>query len=86
MNCSLAFPDSDVERAWNAARQTLFCPEWAPDLEAPVPEIGLCLDKGYDYGEVREVAAELGYTTPHPLSRRRKTSQTGRRKGAAVGG
>ncbi len=56
-------PDYDVERAWNAAQGTLFCPDWEPDLEAPVPEIGLCLDKGYDYGEVRDVAVELGYTT-----------------------
>lgn len=24
---------------------------------------GLCLDKGYDYEEVRELAAEFGYTT-----------------------
>jgi hypothetical protein len=38
-------------------------PDWEPDQEAPVPESGLCLDAGYDYDEVREVAAELGYTT-----------------------
>jgi hypothetical protein len=36
---------------------------WEPDLETPVPESGLCLDAGFDYDEVREVAAELGYTT-----------------------
>lgn len=33
------------------------------DLEAPVPLSGLCLDAGYDYEEVREVAAEFGYST-----------------------
>lgn len=56
-------PDLDLERAWSEAQKTLFCPEWEPDLESPLPEIGLCLDKGYDYEEVRHVAAELGYTT-----------------------
>ena len=55
--------DLDLERAWDEAHKTLFCADWEPDLEAPLPEVGLCLDKGYDYGEVREVAAELGYTT-----------------------
>lgn len=55
--------DYDMECAWNDAQKTLFCPEWEPDLEAPLPEIGLCLDKGYDYQEVREVSAEFGYTT-----------------------
>jgi hypothetical protein len=38
-------------------------PEWEPDLEAVVPESGLCLDAGFDYDEVREVAAQWGYTT-----------------------
>ncbi len=36
--------------------------EWEPDLEAPRPESGLCLDAGFDYDEVREVVWELGYT------------------------
>jgi transposase len=35
-------------------------------LERPVPEQGaaqgLCLDKGYDYDEVRELAQEFGYS------------------------
>ena len=53
----------DVERAWSEAQRTLFSPNWEPDLEAPMPEMGLCMDKGYDYEEVREVAAEWGYTT-----------------------
>lgn len=42
--------------------------DWEPDLEVPVPESGLCLDAGFDYDEVREVAAEMGYTT-HIVSR-----------------
>ena len=37
-------------------------PGWEPDLEAPQREVGLCLDKGYDYQEVREVVTALGYT------------------------
>ena len=32
-------------------------------LEAGTHEQGLCLDAGYDYDEVRQVAAALGYTT-----------------------
>ncbi len=32
-------------------------------LENAAQEQGLCLDAGYDYDEVRAVAAELGYTT-----------------------
>jgi hypothetical protein len=43
-------------------------PDWEPDLEVPAPESGLCLDAGFDYDEVREVAAEWGYTT-HIVSR-----------------
>ncbi len=31
-------------------------------IEAP-QEQGLCLDAGYDYDEVRRIAAEFGYTT-----------------------
>lgn len=31
--------------------------------ENSAQEQGLCLDAGYDYDEVRQVAAELGYTT-----------------------
>ena len=38
-------------------------PDWEPDLETPCPASGLCLDAGFDYDEVREVAAEFGYTT-----------------------
>jgi hypothetical protein len=44
-------------------------PEWEPDEEAPLPESGLCLDAGFDYDEVREAAAEWGYTT-HIVTRR----------------
>lgn len=43
-------------------------PDWEPDLEVPLPESGLCLDAGFDYDQVREVAAEFGYTT-HIVSR-----------------
>ena len=43
-------------------------PDWEPDLEAPCPASGLCLDAGFDSDEVREVAAEFGYTT-HIVSR-----------------
>lgn len=42
--------------------------DWEADLEAVCPESGLCLDAGFDYDEVREVAAEFGYTT-HIVSR-----------------
>ena len=42
--------------------------DWEPDVEALRPASGLCLDAGFDYDEVREVAAELGYTT-HIVSR-----------------
>jgi hypothetical protein len=30
--------------------------------EKTKPKQGLCLDKGYDYDEVREIVAEFGYT------------------------
>lgn len=30
--------------------------------EEAKPEQGLCLDKGYDYDEVREIVVEFGYT------------------------
>lgn len=43
-------------------------PDWEADWEAPRAESGLCLDAGFDYDEVREVAAEFGYTT-HIVSR-----------------
>lgn len=33
-----------------------------PEPTAQSPQ-GLCLDKGYDYGEVREIAKEFGFTT-----------------------
>ena len=62
--------------------------DWEPDLEAPVPESGLCLDAGFDYDEVREVATELGYTTHppkgHPArgARRNKPAKRDKRRGA----
>jgi hypothetical protein len=34
-------------------------------LEAGEEEQGLCMDKGYDYDQVREVVEEFGYTA-HP--------------------
>lgn len=41
-------------------------------IERPEPSVqrpqGLCLDKGYDYPEIYELAAELGFT-PHIRSR-----------------
>lgn len=43
-------------------------PDWEADLEAPCAASGLCLDAGFDYDEVREVAAEFGYST-HIVSR-----------------
>lgn len=44
------------------ARQTLASiPVSRPEPTAEEPH-GLCLDKGYDYDEVREVAVEFGYT------------------------
>ena len=53
-------------------------PDWEPDLETPCRASGLCLDAGFDYDEVREVAAEFGYTT-HIVSR-------GKEKQAKVAG
>jgi putative transposase len=44
------------------ARQTLqglMVPRPEPTPEEPQ---GLCLDKGYDYAEIRELAVEFGYT------------------------
>ena len=38
-----------------------------PDATTDAPQ-GLCLDKGYDYAEAREVVDELGFT-PHIRSR-----------------
>ena len=44
------------------ARQTrLSIPVARPEPTAEKPQ-GLCLDKGYDYEEVRELAVEFGYT------------------------
>jgi transposase len=44
------------------ARTTLASiPVSRPEPTAEEPQ-GLCLDKGYDYDEVREVAVEFGYT------------------------
>jgi putative transposase len=44
------------------ARQTLgSLPVARPEPTAEEPQ-GLCLDKGYDYNEVRELAVEFGYT------------------------
>jgi putative transposase len=46
------------------ARQTLSSiPVARPEPTAEEPQ-GLCLDKGYDYEEVRELAVEFGYTAP----------------------
>lgn len=42
--------------------------DWEPDVEGPRPASGLCLDAGFDDDEVRQVAAEFGYTT-HIVSR-----------------
>ena len=39
--------------------QSLMVPRPEPTAEEPQ---GLCLDKGYDYAEIRELAVELGYT------------------------
>jgi hypothetical protein len=69
------------------ARQTLSSiPVSRPAPTAEEPH-GLCLDKGYDYKEVRELAGEFGYTV-HVRARRGGTSdQTrGRLQGEAVGG
>jgi transposase len=44
------------------ARETLeamMCPRPEPSAERPQ---GLCLDKGYDYPETRELAIEFGFT------------------------
>ena len=38
-------------------------PRPAPSLEYPQ---GLCLDKGYDFDEVRRTLDEFGFTAPHP--------------------
>lgn len=44
------------------ARATLeSIPVERPEPTAEEPQ-GLCLDKGYDYDEVRDLAAEFGYT------------------------
>jgi putative transposase len=42
-------------------------------LEAGEAEQGLCMDAGYDYDEVREIAEEFGYTT-HIRSRGDETA------------
>lgn len=43
-------------------RQTLTClPVARPEPSEERPQ-GLCLDKGYDYDEVRQLAAEFGFT------------------------
>jgi hypothetical protein len=37
-------------------------------VKRPVPTVeqqqGMCLDKGYDYQEVRDIVAEFGFTAP----------------------
>ena len=64
------------------ARQTL---ESIPaDAGRPAPTAaapqGLCLDKGYDYDEVREIAEEFGFTA-HIRSRGEEARQIKRRAG-----
>jgi putative transposase len=49
----------------------------APTAERPQ---GLCLDKGYDYDEVREIVAEFGFTA-HLRSRGEEAQQLKRRAG-----
>ncbi len=56
-------------------------------LERPQPTAawpqGLCLDKGYDYNEIRELAVEFGYTahirTRGEEARQRKAGKRARR-------
>ena len=49
-------------------------------LRAGIHEQGLCLDAGYDYDEVREIAWEFGYTT-HIRSRgeEKKAKEAGKK-------
>ena len=44
-----------------------------PSLLTVCPQ-GLCLDKGYDYPQIRQLAVELGYS-PHIRSRGEETQQ-----------
>jgi putative transposase len=44
------------------ARQTLLSIPVARPAPTPEQPQGLCLDKGYDYQEVRELAVAFGYT------------------------
>lgn len=53
-----AFWEQEVERELLRLSE----PEWEADLEQERPQAGLCLDKGYDYHEVRETLAQWGYT------------------------
>src|SRR5262249_24532595 len=56
-------------------------PEYAA-RPAPAPDApqGLCLDKGYDFDEVREIAEEFGFTA-HIRSRGEEARQLKRRAG-----
>jgi transposase len=51
-----------------------------PSLPAAWPQ-GLCLDKGYDYPQIRQLAIELGYR-PHIRSRGEEAQQRQAGKGA----
>lgn len=63
----LEVPQEDTQWLLQVQAQLTFLQEeeWQPDVEWPQepPQVGLCLDAGFDYDEVREVAAGLGYTT-----------------------
>ena len=48
-----------VPQSVEQKRQALLGAETGADAQ----EQGLCLDAGYDYNEVRQIATELGYTT-----------------------
>jgi putative transposase len=48
--------------------------------DSPQLEVGLCLDKGFDYREVYELLDEFGFTA-HVLSRRQEADQIKREAG-----
>jgi transposase len=61
-------------------RQTLeSIPVERPEPTADEPQ-GLCLDKGYAYDEVEEIAAEFGFTT-HIPPKKRDAQQVKRKAG-----
>ena len=54
-------------------------------LRAGKEEQGLCMDAGYDYDQVREIAWEFGYTThirKRGEEKKRRPKQRARRRGA----